>query len=147
LANPVPAAGSRVGDGALPPGVSDRVPVVLERGQCFDGLLSFGDSARVDGELHGEIVARGTLWVGAEAHVRARIEVGEAIVAGCIEGDITARRRIELLPTARVRGRLQAPRVALADGCLVHGRCLTGGLPGPTAELPQAPRESVPASP
>ncbi len=147
MANRVPAAASREADAVVSPHVSDPVPVVLEHGQRFDGLLTFSHSARVNGELHGEVVARGTLFVGPAAHVYARIDVGELILAGRIEGDVTARRRIELLPTACVHGRLQAPRVALAEGCLVHGRCLAGHLQDLTTEQLQAPVESLPISP
>ena len=96
--------------------------VVGESGR-FEGLLTFRGRARIDGELIGEIVCRGTLRLGEMARVNAVIEVDELIVAGTLEGDATARQRIELTPTARVTGTLRAPRLAFADGCQVEGRC------------------------
>jgi len=116
---------------------SSRASVVVARGHCFEGLLTFSGVARVDGELSGEVISRGVLVLGEAARVRADIEADEVIVAGQLVGDITAHRRIELLPTARVQGRLQAPRVALADGCLVHGRCVTE--PSKAPETPPSP--------
>ena len=111
---------------AIPPRVSDRVAVVVGHGQCFEGFLTFIGSARVDGELRGQIVSRGTLLLGEAADVRANIEVGEVVIGGRLEGNVTARRRIQLLATARVRGQLQAPLVAVAEGGVLHGRCLAG---------------------
>jgi cytoskeletal protein CcmA (bactofilin family) len=79
----------------------------------------------VDGEVDGEIVSRGTLWLGENARVTGSIEVGELIVAGTVEGVATARDRILLAPTARVRGTVRAPRVAMGEGCVLEGRCET----------------------
>lgn len=129
------------------PRISDRVAVVVERGQRFEGFLTFRGSARIDGELRGQVVSRGTLLLGEAADVRANIEVDEVVIGGCLEGDVTARCRIQLLATARVRGRLQAPLLALADGCLVRGRCLAGSHPEPELTLPDAPVKSPAVSP
>lgn len=102
-------------------------PVVIARECSFRGLLSFEGRARVEGEIRGEIVAEtGGLWLGEASRVRAHIEVDELVVDGLLEGDVVARSRIELRATARVRGDLRAPRVALAEGCLLEGRCQTG---------------------
>ncbi len=124
---------------------SGQPSVVLARGHYFEGLLTFAGVAQVDGELCGEVVSRGVLVLGEAARVRACIEADEVIVAGQLIGDITAHRRIELLPTARVEGRLQAPRVALADGCVVQGRCVTEAGSGEIAEPTKAPK--TPPSP
>jgi len=117
--------------------LSSRSSVVVARGHCFEGLLTFSGVARVDGELSGEVVSRGVLVLGEAAQVRACIEADEVIVAGQLIGDITAHHRIELLSTARVQGRLQAPRVALADGCLMDGRCVIE--PSKAPETPPSP--------
>jgi cytoskeletal protein CcmA (bactofilin family) len=60
-------------------------------------------------------------------------------VAGVIEGDIYARRRVELLPTARVHGEVRTPALALAEGSTLDGRCHTG-TPLPA----QNPRTTAP---
>jgi cytoskeletal protein CcmA (bactofilin family) len=120
---------------------TDAPPAKLvEPGTSFDGLVSFRGRAHIDGEFTGEVVAWGALQIGESAVVRARIEVDDLFVAGRLEGDATARRRIELAPTARVNGLLRAPSLALAEGCVVDGRCEAGGVardaaaPEPEAE-------------
>jgi cytoskeletal protein CcmA (bactofilin family) len=100
--------------------------IVVGASGRFEGLLTFRGRARIDGEVVGEIVCRGTLELGEMARVNATIEVDELIVAGTLEGEATARSRIELMPTARVKGTIRAPRLCLADGCVVDGRCETG---------------------
>ncbi len=98
---------------------------LIKAGHRFEGLLSFRGEAQVDGIFRGGIVATGTLRLGETARVKARVEVDELIVAGILDGDVTARRRIELRSSARVTGELFTPRLVLEDGCVLRGRCRT----------------------
>jgi cytoskeletal protein CcmA (bactofilin family) len=121
---------------------------VLGTGTEFEGLLTFRGRARVDGCLTGEIVGHGLLVIGAEARARARVVVDELVVAGEIEGDVRARRRVELLATGCIRGDVETPRLAIAEGGRLLGRCTTGAAAtppdGPAA--PAIPRASRPRS-
>ena len=100
-----------------------EIQTVLAQGTEFEGLLSFRGSARVDGKFSGDVVAEGCLVIGEGAQVRARIEVDELIVGGELEGEIHARKRVELLKTARVVGSVRSPRLAVAEGGVLEGRC------------------------
>ena len=111
---------------AADPDEFPSIAVVVGESGRFEGLLTFRGRARIDGEVTGEIICRGTLWLGETARVSAVIEVDELMIEGTFAGEATARDRIELLPTARVHGTLRAPRLVLADGCVVEGRCETG---------------------
>jgi cytoskeletal protein CcmA (bactofilin family) len=91
-------------------------------GARFEGLLSFWGEARVDGSLRGEIVARGTLEVGPEARIAARIEADAVVVAGTVEGEILARDRVEVLPGARVHATVRTPRLVVSEGAQFEGR-------------------------
>ena len=110
----------------------EQTPVVVPASGRFEGLLTFKGKARIEGEFEGEIICQGTLCIGADARVDATIEVDELIVAGTLVGDAVARNRIELTATARVKGVIRAPHIALEDGCVLDGRCETGE-PAPSA--------------
>ena len=103
-------------------GADAAAPTVLDAGASFEGLLTFRGAARVEGELSGRVVADGCLVIGPRARVEAAIEVDELVVAGELRGDVVARRRVELLATGRVVGRLRAPSFALAEGCVFDGQ-------------------------
>jgi cytoskeletal protein CcmA (bactofilin family) len=83
-------------------------------------------SARIEGCVRGEIVGARRLEIGEAGALEARVEADEVVVAGCLEGEVRARQRVELLATARVRGTIETPRLALVDGALFEGRCRTG---------------------
>jgi len=120
--------------------LQERVPVVLGAGDRFEGLLTFCGDARVDGELRGAVHGQGRLEIGPPARVEARLEADELVVAGWVQGELTARRRIALLAGARVRGDLRAPRIALDEGCQLEGRCeMTSVEPDPPGKSSESP--------
>jgi len=100
---------------------------LVARGARFEGLVAFRGDARVDGEVEGRILGGGTLLVGPEARVRAGVEAHEVVVAGSVEGDITAPGRLAVLAGGRVAGAVRTGRLSLADGSLLDGRCETLG--------------------
>ena len=117
-----------------------EAPVLLAEGSEFTGLLALDGPARVDGQLRGEVIGPGPLWIGPRANLEARIETDELVVSGVLAGDVRASRRIALEGTARVRGELSTPSLSLAEGALLEGRCTAGlrrepdgGAPDPSA--------------
>jgi cytoskeletal protein CcmA (bactofilin family) len=110
----------------------------------FTGVLTYRGSVRIDGRLEGEVRATGSLLVGEAGWVKGRVEVDELVVAGTLEGEIEARGRVELLPSARVRANVRTPRLVLAEGCVLNGRCETrpAGAGGSVGAPPKAARPS-----
>ncbi len=98
----------------------------LAEGSEFSGLVALSRPARIDGTVRGDVVADDLLWIGESGRVEGRVEAEEVVVAGQLEGEVRARRRIELLPTARVSASLDAPKLSLAEGSVLEGRCHSG---------------------
>jgi len=95
-------------------------------GASFDGVLTFWGLARVEGRLRGQVVADGTLEIGPEADVRARIEVDVLVVEGLVEGEVLARERVEVRATGRITAAVRTPRLVLAEGGRIEGRIEMG---------------------
>lgn len=89
--------------------------VVIGRGTLCTGNPEFKTMLRVDGRILGERVTSlsGTLVVGAEGQVDAKIEVAVAKIYGIVNGDIIATRRIEMRGGSKVRGNIQCPSLVL----------------------------------
>jgi cytoskeletal protein CcmA (bactofilin family) len=105
---------------------AEQLPPILGEGAEFRGLLVLHGAARIDGRVHGEVMGAEVLWIGPRASVEASLCADEIVVAGAVQGDLRARRRIELRPSARVCGAVEAPRLVLADGSVLEGRCRSG---------------------
>ena len=106
----------------------------LGAASAISGQLRCMESLRIDGKLKGEIFCDQTLTVGESASIQAAIEGDTVIIAGEVQGDITAHRKITLERTARVTGDLCTPGIVIQEGAMLEGRIMIGGGPSPEAE-------------
>ena len=98
----------------------------LYKGSRVSGHLSFQGPARIDGFVEGEIQCQGPLTVGEGADVRARISGQVVTIQGKVEGNVTAKERVELLAPGRLIGNVNAPRLIIAEGVVFDGDCSMG---------------------
>ena len=94
---------------------------VLDVGAEFEGTLSFEGAFRISGVFRGKIFTKDTLIIGEGARVHAEIEVGTLIVSGEVNGNVTARERVEIHPPAIFKGNIQTPSLMVADGVHFEG--------------------------
>lgn len=92
----------------------------------LEGRLRCKQTLRIDGSVKGEIECEKTVLIGECAKVHARIEADDVTIAGTVEGDITARRKITLERTAVVVGNLTTPGIVIEEGAKLKGRIVIG---------------------
>lgn len=110
---------------------SELKETVISPDAEFKGSLKFKDSLRIDGSFEGEIDSQGTLFVGKSGIVKAEIHVGNIIVEGKIEGNVTCDDKIELRSTAKMFGDIQAARLTIAEGVNIVGKCSVSAQKAP----------------
>jgi cytoskeletal protein CcmA (bactofilin family) len=98
----------------------------LYKGSRVTGQLSFQGPARIDGVVEGEIQCQGALTIGEGAEVRAKITGRVVIIRGKVEGNVTAKEKIELFAPARLIGNVSAPRLTITEGAVFDGDCSMG---------------------
>jgi len=108
------------------------------------GELRCGESLRIDGNLKGEVHCDQLLTVGEKGSIHAAIEGDTVVIAGEVQGDIKARRKITLESTARVTGDLTTPGIVIQEGARLEGRIMIGGAPPPDAAQMPAPKPRTP---
>jgi len=100
-----------------------EVRAFLGEGTSFIGSLQFEGTVRLDGRFEGDVSGNDLLIIGQAATVRADIQVGSLVVSGRVEGNIVARKRVELLATAQVTGTMKTPTLVVTDGAVLNGTC------------------------
>ncbi|HEY1232315.1 MAG TPA: polymer-forming cytoskeletal protein [Candidatus Binatia bacterium] len=117
----------------------------LYKGSRVTGQLSFQGAVRIDGSVDGEIQCQGTLTVGEGADIRAKVSGRVVILRGKVEGNVTAKERLELIAPARLIGNVDTPRLLVTEGVVFDGNCAMGtkqkgGLTsqGVSADMPAA---------
>jgi cytoskeletal protein CcmA (bactofilin family) len=105
-----------------------EIKAFLGEGAEFKGVLSFQGTVRIDGRLEGEVVGDELLIVGEGGVLRANVDVGSVISNGRIEGTIRAKKRVELLASSRVIGKISTPCLVVMEGASLNGTCDMGSL-------------------
>ncbi|MGI6374777.1 MAG: bactofilin family protein [Anaerolineae bacterium] len=105
-----------------------KIDNVLGSSSRFTGDIIADGNIRIDGQFEGRIETAGNVIVGPEARLVASIEAAVVQVWGAVEGDITARGRLEILPSGRVFGNLQVASLLIDEGGIFRGECTMGGV-------------------
>ncbi|RKX31935.1 MAG: polymer-forming cytoskeletal protein [Verrucomicrobia bacterium] len=129
---------------------SDTITQSLIHSQVeITGTVKTEGSLRIDGKLKGDLECGGDAVIGKSARIEGNLVVNSVSVAGQVNGNITARDRIEMKSSAKVTGDIKAKRLAVEDGVTFIGRSEVTPT-GPTAETQantRAPKtESEPPS-
>lgn len=98
----------------------------LGRGVDFKGVIRFDGTVRIDGQLEGEIHAKGTLIIGEHAAIKGLIVAGVVVCGGNVNATITATEKVQLLKTAIVIGDVRTPLLGMEEGAHHHGMCEMG---------------------
>jgi cytoskeletal protein CcmA (bactofilin family) len=120
---PAPALSPAAAPVRATPAPAAQSQAYLDRGSKVSGKLSFEGTARIDGEVDGEIIGKEGLTIGESAVITAQIRATSVTVSGKVSGDITATQRIEIRASAKVNGNITAPVLVVQEGALFEGHC------------------------
>jgi cytoskeletal protein CcmA (bactofilin family) len=94
--------------------------------ECI-GEIWYEGNVQIDGRLEGTVHTKGTLVIGDQAVVKAKIEAGAVICKGKIHGEVVAKESIKLVSPGLIDGTMSAPRLSVENGCVFNGRVSMGG--------------------
>ena len=90
-------------------------------GTHFTGVILGTGNYQILGEVVGDGEVEGALVLATGAFWKGNITADFVRISGKVEGDVVARNKIDLTPTAVVTGNLSAPVIAIAEGALYEG--------------------------
>ena len=88
----------------------------------WSGTLRSTADVRIEGTFDGEVVAEGELYIAADAKVDATARAATMVVAGHLNGQVVCRDRLEILPSGRVSGQIQAGSIVVHEGAFIGGQ-------------------------
>ena len=98
-----------------------NVAAFIGHGVEFKGVIKYEGNVRIDGQLDGEVHANGTLYLGEQAVLTAKISAQTVISKGQITGDITARDKVQLLAPAVINGSVVTTSLLMEEGVIFNG--------------------------
>ena len=98
---------------------------LVGEGTVIHGELRFSEGLRIDGEVHGDVVAvggeRSLLVVSEKARVHGKVKAGHVIINGSVAGPVEADELLELQPKARIEGDVRYAAIEMHQGAVIDG--------------------------
>ena len=95
---------------------------VLNADVEIKGTLKFAGELTFDGKLDGDITSEGTLNVGDNAVIKGNLNVSSVVLRGKINGNVTAREKIEIKAKTELFGDIRAPKLIIEEGVTFVGK-------------------------
>ncbi len=86
------------------------------------GTLKFNGELTFDGKLDGDIASEGILNLGDNAVVKGNLNLNSVVLRGKINGNITAKERIEIKAGTELFGDIRAAKLAIEEGVTFVGK-------------------------
>ena len=98
----------------------------------FEGDLAFQDAVLVKGSLRGRLESSADVYVSEQARVDAELVAEVVSIKGRVNGDVIARRKLELFASGRVGGSVHTPDLIVQSGAVFNGTCRMEGIAAAT---------------
>jgi cytoskeletal protein CcmA (bactofilin family) len=109
----------------MKPNLED-VSVFWGKDSLLKGIMNSEGIFRLDGKVEGEIYHRGTLIVGETAIIKGKVEATTLILNGILEGEVTAKERMEIHARGKLYGTILTPIFVIQEGGIFEGNCKMG---------------------
>jgi len=102
---------------------------LIGEGTVLHGEVRFEEGLRIDGEVHGDVVAVGEartlLVISEKARVVGKVKGGHVIINGTVVGPVECDDLLELQPKARIHGDVRYGMIEMHQGAGIDGEVRT----------------------
>ncbi|MGE4282531.1 MAG: polymer-forming cytoskeletal protein [Clostridia bacterium] len=104
---------------------SGSIPVdtFIGENSTFEGNIKLKETIKVDGKVIGEITAEGDVIIGDSAIISGNIYANNVIVAGSVNGNVTAKNQMRLTVTSKLIGDIKTYSLIIDEGAMFQGNC------------------------
>ena len=98
------------------------ISTILGNDCKFTGDVDAKGTIRIDGEFDGKIVSTDSVIVGNSGVVKGEVHAAHAMVSGTVEGNIFAKKKVELQSGSRLIGDVESMSLVIEDGVFFEGK-------------------------
>lgn len=106
--------------------VNQSINIISEGTKIKGDIVANGD-IRIDGELLGNISAKGLLVIGSKGRIEGQIICNNIEISGYIKGKVTASQLLNMKSTSQITGDIIAGKLSVEPGSLFSGSCAMNG--------------------
>ena len=100
---------------------------IISEGTKIKGDVIANGDIRIDGELLGNISAKGRLVIGPKGKIEGQIICNNIEISGYVKGKVTASELINMKSTSQITGDIVAGKLSVEPGSLFSGTCVMNG--------------------
>ncbi len=102
---------------------SDDANSILGEKSIFTGKFFINGSLKVEGIYEGQALQSEHLVITKKGKVKTDISATNVVVEGIVIGNIHAKKRVLLAPSAKVLGDIHTPELIIQNGVIWEGKC------------------------
>jgi len=95
---------------------------LLSRNLTIEGDISGDENFRIDGKIKGTVSVSGDVLIEETGQVEADVSGNNIVIKGTVNGNITAKHRIDIYSTGVMIGDISARSVDIQEGATFEGR-------------------------
>ena len=96
---------------------------MITAGTTITGDITCNSDIRIEGTLHGNLVAKGKLVIGSTGEIKGEVTCQNCDIEGLLDGKITIQELLSLRATAKVLGDMFTNKLAIEPGAVFTGSC------------------------
>jgi cytoskeletal protein CcmA (bactofilin family) len=100
---------------------------IISEGTKIKGDVIANGDIRIDGELLGNISAKGRLVIGPKGKIEGQIICNNIEISGYVKGKVTASELINMKSTSQIIGDIVAGKLSVEPGSMFSGSCTMNG--------------------
>ncbi len=101
------------------------IRTLIGEGTVIQGELRFTEGLRIDGEVHGDVIATGEghsiLVISEKARVLGKVKAAHVIINGSVAGPVYSDELLELQPKASIVGDVRYEVLEMHQGATIDG--------------------------
>ena len=110
--------------------ISGNVDTRIGNNTSFKGTIVSEKSIIVEGMVKGAIECKETVVVKDGGCLKGALRADDALIAGHVDGNITARKVVEITSSGKVKGDIDSSSLSIAQGVIFDGNCHMRGNTG-----------------
>ncbi|QUH26958.1 bactofilin family protein [Serpentinicella alkaliphila] len=101
----------------------DKFDTLIGKNSSFEGTLKATGTIRIDGELHGELIISGDVFIGESSKIIGNIAATNIVISGLVEGNINASDKIRITSNGRLVGDVSVKSIIVDEDAFFEGKC------------------------
>lgn len=88
----------------------------------WNGTLRSESNVYLEGRVEGTLEVRDTVYIAERATIDARVKARSVVVSGQLTGHVECEGRLEVTPTGRLNGEVEAGSLVVHEGAILDGK-------------------------